>query len=268
MQKYGVEIEYYPPLTQDIVKYFRPSTKLLFIEAPGSLTFEVSDVGALAAAGKKAGLTVAMDNSWATPLLLKPFDLGVDVSVMSATKYISGHSDAVLGVVSCTEAAYPAVRRAAIVMGLCAGSEELYLALRGLRTLGVRMAQHGKNALEVAQWLAKHPAVSRVLHPALPSCPGHENWKKYYKGSSGTFGVILKETRPEKITALLDGMELFRLGLSWGGFESLLFPKQPRDFRTAEPWTETGFSLRLHIGLEDISDLKADLEAGLGRLGK
>jgi len=266
LRKYGVDVEYYPPLTKDITKLFKANTKLVFIEAPGSITFEISDIGAIVSAAKKAGIKVAMDNSWATPLFLKPLELGVDVSVMSATKYISGHSDAVLGVVSATPESWPAVKRAAIVLGLCAGSEELYLATRGLRTLHVRMERHQKSAFDIAQWLEKHPAVKRVLHPALPSCPGHDNWKKYYKGSSGTFGIVLKESRREKAAAMLDGMRVFRTGLSWGGFESLLFPKQPHTCRTAEPWNEDGFSLRLHIGLEDVGDLKDDLEAGFGRL--
>lgn len=263
LKKYGVEVEYYAPLTQDIARHFKPNTSLVFIEAPGSLTYEICDIGAIVAAAKVAGIKTAMDNSWGTPLLLQPLALGIDVSVMSATKYISGHSDLVMGVVSSTKESWQAVKRAALVLGICAGSEELYLATRGLRTLHLRMARHQASALELATWLAAHPAIKRVLHPALPSCPGHDNWKKYYAGSSGTFGVILKETRAEKVAEMLDGLSLFRMGLSWGGFESLIFPKQAHDSRTAEKWTESGFSLRLHVGLEELSDLKADLETGL-----
>lgn len=268
LRKFGVDVEYFPAMLSDgIEKLFRPNTKLVFMEAPGSLTFEVQDIGAITAAAKKAGIKTAIDNSWATPLFLKPMDLGIDVSVMAATKYIAGHSDVMLGVVSANEESWPFIKRAALMLGLCGGSEELYLATRGLRTLHVRLPHLERGGLEIAKWLQEQPQVKRVLHPALPSCPGHENWKKYFTGSTSTFGIILHETRKERIAAMLDDMLIFRLGFSWGGFESLMFPEQPKPIRTAEKWTETGFSLRLHIGLEDVSDLKADLEAGLKRLG-
>ena len=267
LRKFGVDVEYYPPMVgAGIEKYFKPNTKMLFVEAPGSLTFEVPDIGALVAAAKKAGIKTAIDNSWGTPLFMKPMDLGFDVSVMAATKYIAGHSDVMLGVVSATEESWPAIKRAALMLGLCAGSEELYLATRGLRTLHVRLPHHERTAMEIAGWLKDQPQVKRLLHPAFDSCPGHDNWKKYFSGSTSTFGIILHETRREKIAAMLNGMEIFRLGFSWGGFESLLFPEQPKPIRTAEEWTETGFSLRLHLGLEDVEDLKADLDAGLKRL--
>lgn len=267
LRRFGVEVEYYPPLTgSDISKLFRDNTRLVFMESPGSLTFEVQDVGAIVAAAKGANIKTAIDNSWATPLNFRPMDHDIDVSVMSATKYISGHSDAMLGVVSTNEDSWHAVKRAALMLGLCGGSEELYLASRGLRTLHVRMQQHQKAGLEIAQWLATHPAVKRVLHPAMPDARGHANWKKYYSGASGTFGIVLHETDKTKIARMLDGMQLFSMGFSWGGFESLLFPEQPKPIRTAEPWVEDGFNLRLHIGLEDVADLKADLEAGLARL--
>jgi cystathionine beta-lyase len=267
LRRFGVDVEYYPPMIgAEIEKLFRPNTKLVFMEAPGSLTFEVQDIGAITAAAKKAGIKTAIDNSWATPLFFQPLDFGIDISVMSATKYVSGHSDVMLGVVSTNEEVWPQVKRAALMLGLCGGSEELYLGLRGLRTLNVRLQQHQKNALDIAEWLANRKEVKSVRHPALPSCPGHENWKKYYKGSSGTFGIILHQTDREKIAAMLNGMKIFNLGFSWGGFESLLFPEQPKPIRTAAPWTEEGFSLRLHIGLEDVEDLRADLDAGLSRL--
>lgn len=267
LRRFGIDVEYYPPLIgADIKTLFRPNTKLVFMESPGSLTFEVQDIGAIVDACKAAKIKTAIDNSWATPLFFKPLDNGIDISVMTATKYIGGHSDILLGVVSATAEAYPAVKRVALMLGLCAGSEELYLGLRGLRTLNVRMQQHQKNGLAIAEWLATQPQVKRVLHPALPSCRGHQNWKKYYSGSSGTFSVILHETDRHKIAAMLDGMNVFNLGFSWGGFESLLFPEQPKPIRTAEAWTEEGFSLRIHVGLEDIEDLKADLAAGFKRL--
>lgn len=268
LRKFGVEIEYFPPMIgEGVAKLFRPNTKLVFVEAPGSLTFEVQDIGAINAVAQKAGIKTAIDNSWGTPLFFRPMDLGIDISVMAATKYIAGHSDVMLGVVSTNESSWPAVKRAALMLGLCGGSEELYLGTRGLRTLHVRLPHHEKSALEIAGWLQQQPQVKRLLHPAFPSCPGHENWKKYYTGSTGTFGIILHETRREKIAKMLDGMQIFRMGFSWGGFESLLFPEQPKPIRTAQKWEETGFSLRLHIGLEEAEDLKADLDAGLKRLG-
>ncbi len=267
LRRFGIDVEYYPPMIgAEIEKLFRPNTKLVFMESPGSLTFEVQDIGAIVGAAKKAGIKTAIDNSWATPLFFKPLENGIDVSVMTATKYIGGHSDILLGVVSANAESFPAVKRVALMLGMCAGSEELYLGLRGLRTLNVRMRQHQENALLLAEWLAAQPEVKRVLHPALPSCRGHQNWKKYYTGSSGTFSIILHETDRHKIAAMLDGMKVFCLGFSWGGFESLLFPEQPQPIRTAEAWTEEGFSLRIHVGLEDVEDLKADLAAGLKRL--
>ncbi|MBU6475554.1 MAG: cystathionine beta-lyase [Alphaproteobacteria bacterium] len=262
----GVEVEFYAPLTQDIGKQFRKNTKVLFIEAPGSLTFEVCDIGAFVTAAKAANITVIMDNSWASPLLFRPLDHGIDVSVMSCTKYISGHSDAMLGVVSATEAAYPKVKATALALGICAGSEELYIGLRGLRTLHIRLKEHQERGLEIARWLEKRPEVKRVLHPALASCPGHENWKKYFKGSCATFSFILHETDKKKFARMLDGFQLFHMGASWGGYESLCFPEQPASCRTATPWTEEGLLLRLHVGFEDIDDLKKDLEQGFKRL--
>jgi cystathionine beta-lyase len=267
LTRYGVEVEFYPPLIgAGIEKLFKKNTTALFLEAPGSLTFEICDIGALVKAAKAKKITTIMDNSWATPLLFKPLDNGIDVSVMSATKYISGHSDVMLGVVSGTAEAYPLLKKTALKLGICAGSEELYLGLRGLRTLEVRLKEHQARALEMALWLEKQPAVKRVLHPALPSCPGHENWKKYFTGSSGTFGIILKESDREKIAKMLDGFVLFHMGASWGGYESLCFPVQPHADRTADPCKEDGFFLRLHIGFEDIDDLKAELAEGFKRL--
>ncbi|MDD9899963.1 MAG: cystathionine beta-lyase [Alphaproteobacteria bacterium] len=266
-KRFGLDVEYYSPMMgAEIETLFRTNTKVLFMESPGSLTFEVQDIGAMTAATKKVGIKTILDNSWATPLYLKPLDLGIDVAMMSGTKYVSGHSDALIGTLAANAASYDAVRNQAIYSGICAGSEEIYLTLRGLRTMGVRMAHHSKAALDIAHWLAGHPAVKRVLHPALPSCPGHENWKKYFKGASGTFSLVLHEGERSKIAKMLDGMELFRMGFSWGGFESLIVYEEPASARTASPWTETGGLIRLHIGLEDIDDLKADIEAGFTRL--
>lgn len=267
MTKHSIEVEFYPPMIGGgIEKLFRKNTTALFIEAPGSLTYEVGDIGAMAKAAKAKKITTIMDNSWGSPLLFKPLENGIDVSVMSATKYISGHSDAMLGVVSGTAETYPQLRKTALQLGLCAGSEELYLGLRGLRTLEVRLKEHETRGLDMARWLEKHPAVKRVLHPALPSCDGHENWKKYFKGASGTFGIVLKESDRKKAARMLDGFKLFHMGASWGGYESLCFPAQPHSSRTAAAWTEKGFSLRLHIGFEDMEDLKSELDEGFKRL--
>jgi cystathionine beta-lyase len=262
----GVEVEFYAPMIADISKLFKPNTKALFIEAPGSLTFEVCDIDAFVKAAKAAKIKTIMDNSWSTPLLFRPLDHGIDVSVMSATKYISGHSDAMLGVVSGTAETYPHLKAAAMQLGFCAGSEELYAGLRGLRTLHIRLKEHEARGLEIANWLAMQPAIKRVLHPALPSCPGHENWKKYFTGSCSTFGLVLHETDKKKFARMLDGFQLFHMGASWGGYESLCFPEQPGHCRTAEKWTEHGLSLRLHIGFEDMDDLKSDLSEGFKRL--
>lgn len=267
LRRFGVDIEYYDPMLGAAIKgLFRDTTRLVFMESPGSLTFEVQDIGAIVSAAKAAGIRTAIDNSWGTPLNFQPLQHGIDVAVMSATKYISGHSDAMLGVVSATADAFPAIRRTALMLGYCAGSEELYLATRGLRTLHLRMRQHASAGLDIAQWLQQQPAVKRVLHPALPGAAGHDNWKKYFSGASGTFGIVLHETDRHKITAMLDGFKYFRLGFSWGGFESLCFPEQPHPIRTATQWAEPGFSLRLHIGLEGVEDLRADLAAGFERL--
>lgn len=267
LTKYGVEVEFYPPMIgAGIAKMFKKNTKVLFIEAPGSLTFEVCDIGAFVKAAKAKNVITVMDNSWATPLLFKPLDNGIDVSVMSATKYISGHSDAMLGVVSGNADVWPLLKKTAIQLGICAGSEELYLGLRGLRTLEVRMKEHQSRALDMAKWLQKNSAIKRVMHPALPSAVGHDHWKKYFKGSCGTFGMILKSSDKKKIAKMLNGFHLFRMGASWGGYESLCFPMQPKPDRSAEPWTEEGFALRLHIGFEDMDDLKTELESGLKKL--
>ncbi len=268
LMPHGVDVEFYPPMIgADIEKLFRKNTAILFMEAPGSLTFEVGDIAGMTKAAKARNIITVIDNSWATPLLFKPLANGIDVSVMSATKYISGHSDVMLGVVSGNEKTHAQLRKTASRLGLCAGSEELYLGLRGLRTLEVRLKEHEKRALEIAQWLEKQPAVKRVMHPALPSCPGHGNWKRLFSGASGTFGFVLKETDLKKIGKMLDGFHLFHMGASWGGYESLCFPAQPHHDRTAEPITEDGFFLRLHIGFEDMEDLKAELAEGFKRLG-
>lgn len=268
MPRFGITVEYYNPLIgAGIAKKIRKNTAIIYMESPGSATFEIMDVRTIAAIARKHRITSILDNSWATGLLFKPFTHGVDVSVVSATKYVSGHSDLMLGVaVAGSKAAYDTVKKTALNLGVCAGSEELYLALRGLRTMKVRLKQHAENALIVAKWLQKHPKVQRVYYPALPSDPNHKAWKKDFKGANGLMSILLKPAPKKKVAAFVDALELFPVAASWGGYESLLQPQYLKDQRTVPQWTEDGALLRLHIGLEDPEDLIADLAQGLRRL--
>ena len=267
LSRFGIETTFYDPMIgAGIAELMRPNTKLVFLESPGTITFEVSDVPAITAAAHAGGAVTAFDNTWASPLYFKPFDHGVDVSISAATKYISGHSDVMLGVITMTEESYPRVRPNANMLGGCPGPDDCYLALRGLRTLGVRMPRHQESALALAHWLRDRPEISRVMHPALPDHPGHGFWKRDYLGSSGLFGFILKPLSETALAAMLDGMKLIHMGASWGGFESLFLPAQPETMRSATVWDDPGRVLRLHVGLEDVDDLKADLEAGFERL--
>ncbi|HML92267.1 cystathionine beta-lyase [Methyloceanibacter sp.] len=267
LKRLGVVTTYYDPLIgSGIADLMTERTRLVFTESPGSQTFEVQDIPAIAHAAHAAGAVVVMDNTWATPLLFKPFDHGVDVSVHAATKYIVGHADAMLGVVTTNEATAAAVAKTHDALGLCPGPEDVYLGLRGLRTLGVRLRQHQESALALAGWLAERPEVAQVIHPARPGDRGHEIWKRDFTGSSGLFAIVLKPVSREALAAMLDDLELFGMGYSWGGYESLILPFDPRGYRSATTWQVEGPSLRLHVGLEDIEDLKADLEAGFTRL--
>jgi cystathionine beta-lyase len=263
----GVTTTYYDPLIgSDIAPLIQPNTKIVFTESPGSLTFEMQDIGAIASAAHAKGATVLMDNTWATPLYFRPLEHGVDVSITACTKYIVGHADAMLGAITANTETAKRVEDARAVLGGCPGSEETFLGLRGLRTLSVRLDQHQRAALEVAKWLAGRAEVARVLHPALPSDPGHALWKRQFCGSSGLFSIILKPAAREQVAAMLDGLELFGMGYSWGGYESLIIPFNPTRYRTATAWQAEGPAFRLHVGLEDVSDLIADLDAGLARL--
>jgi cysteine-S-conjugate beta-lyase len=269
LSRLGVKITYYDPLIGGrIERLITKQTKVVFTESPGSQSFEVQDIPAIAAAAHAAGAVVILDNTWATPLYFKSFAHGADVSIQAATKYIVGHADAMLGAITATEQASRAVERAHEDLGLCPGPEDVYLGLRGLRSLGVRLERHQKSALELARWLAGRPEVARVLHPVLPDDPGHALWKRDFTGASGLFSIVLKPVPREKLAAMLDGLSLFGMGYSWGGFESLILPFDPSAYRTATKWTAEGPALRLHVGLEDVEDLKADLEAGFTRLGK
>ena len=267
LRRKGVETTYYDPLIGDgIAALMKPNTRAVFVEAPGSLSFEVQDVPAIAAAAHANGAVVLMDNTWATPLYFHAFDKGVDLSIQAATKYIGGHSDVMLGTVSANQATWERLRETVHALGLCVGPDDIYLGLRGLRTMGVRLAQHHQAGLKVARWLAARPEIARVLHPALESCPGHAVWRRDFSGASGLFSIVFKPVAQSAVNAFLDELRLFGIGASWGGFESLAIPFDCTSIRTATKWLPGGPTVRLHIGLEDVEDLIADLERGFAAL--
>jgi cystathionine beta-lyase len=267
LKRLGVEVTYYDPLIgAGIDGLVRANTRLIFAESPGSQTFEVQDIPAIAEVARARDVWLVLDNTWATPLYFKPFPMGVDVSIQAATKYIVGHADAMLGAATATARAAPHIERARVTLGVCPGSEETYLGLRGLRTLAVRLERHQRSGLEVARWLAGRPEVARVLHPALPGDPGHAIWKRDFLGASGLFSVVLRPVSMRAVAAMLDGLKLFGMGFSWGGYESLVIPFDPTSYRTATRWQAEGPALRIHVGLEEVADLIADLEDGFARL--
>jgi cysteine-S-conjugate beta-lyase len=260
---YGVERSYFDPLIgAGIAELFKPNTKAVVVEAPGSQTFEMPDIPAIAAAAHARGALVIDDNTWATALFHRSLEQGVDISMQAATKYIGGHSDIMFGTISANARAWPQIAEGIRMLGVCAGPDDVFLATRGLRTLAVRLAQHHKSGLEMARWLATRPEVIRVLHPALESHPGHAIWQRDFTGASGLFSIVLKPASPKAVDALLDTVKLFGMGYSWGGFESLVIPFDCSGYRSATTWAPGGPSLRLHIGLENVEDLKADLERG------
>ncbi len=267
LRGFGVEVTYYDPLIgSGIARLMQPNTKVVYVESPGSLTFEVQDLPAIAEAAHAAGAIVIADNTWAGSYYFRPLDHGADVAVLAGTKYIVGHSDVMLGLAVTTEETFLAVKQASHDLGTHVAPDDCYLALRGLRTLGVRMPRHEETALTLAGWLEQRPEVCRVIHPALPSTPGHEIWKRDFSGSSGLFSVLLNDYSREALAAMLDGMRLFSMGYSWGGFESLMIPVKPEETRTATRWATEGPMVRIHAGLEDPEDLIDDLEKGLARL--
>ena len=267
LKRLGVTTIYYDPVIgAGIDSLITKKTRVVFAESPGSQTFEVQDIPAIVDVAHAAGAMVILDNTWATPLYFKSFAHGVDVSIQAATKYIVGHADAMLGAITASEETSGAVVKVHEDFGLCPGPEDVYLGLRGLRSLGVRLERHHKSGLELARWLAGRPEVARVLHPALPDYPGHQLWKRDFSGASGLFSIVLKPVPPRSVAAMLDGLNLFGMGYSWGGFESLILPFDPGAYRTATTWRAEGPALRLHVGLEAVEDLKADLEAGFARL--
>jgi cysteine-S-conjugate beta-lyase len=269
LKRLGVETTFYDPLVgKDIAGLIRDNTRLVYTESPGSQTFEMQDLPAIAEAAHARGAIVIADNTWATPLYYNPLALGADIVVHAGTKYFGGHADVNLGTVTANAATADAVRAVHGDMGICAAPEDVFLSLRGLRTLAVRLQHHQAAAIEMAEWFAARPEVERVLHPALPGDPGHAIWKRDFRGSSGLFSVILKPASREAVCAMVDDLELFGIGASWGSFESLVLPFDPAPYRTATAWKDQGPALRFHIGLEDLDDLKADLDAGFERLSK
>lgn len=267
LKRFGVETTFYDPqIGAGIAALMRPETKVVFTESPGSLSFEVQDVPAICEAAHGGDAKVILDNTWGAGIFLSAPDLGVDVSVQAVTKYIGGHSDVMLGSIAMTEEDNIRIRDSVRDLGYGAAPDDCFMALRGLRTMNARLPIHQENALKLANWLNQRPEVERVLHPALPSCPGHELWKRDFTGSSGLFGFVLKENfGKDNVAAMLDEMKLFKMGFSWGGFESLMVPYGTTPPRSAVPWT-SGQLIRVHAGLEAVEDLIDDLEDGFVRL--
>lgn len=267
LSRYGVEITYFDSaLGADVAGLIQPNTKLIYLESPGSQTFEMPDIPAITAVARERGIMTAMDNTWATSFFCKPLELGVDLSINAATKYLVGHSDAMLGVISMRQELYENVKITANFLGGGPGSEEAYLGLRGIRTLGVRLPQHQINATKIATWLQTRPEVHQVLYPALPDHPGHDIWLRDFKGATGLMSVLLNPFERNAVASMVDGLEHFLLGASFGGYESLILPFDPSNYRTATEWNPPGPCLRLHVGLEDTDDLIEDLERGFARL--
>jgi cysteine-S-conjugate beta-lyase len=267
LTRFGVTTTYYDPLIGGrIADLMAPNTRAVFVEAPGSLTFETQDIPAIAAAAHAKGALVLMDNTWAGPLYFRALEKGVDLSIISGTKYFGGHSDVMLGTVSANAATAKALKDYTGLAGQCVGPDDMFLGLRGLRTMGVRLARHQESGLKVARWLRERPEVARVLHPALDTDPGHAIWKRDFSGACGLFSIILKPMPQAAAHAFLNALTLFGIGASWGGYESLAIPFDCGPIRTATRWAPGGPTIRFHIGLEDVSDLIADLERGFAAM--
>jgi cystathionine beta-lyase len=267
LRRFGVETTYYDPLIgANIATLFRPNTRAVFTEAPGSLSFEMQDIPAIAAVARARDIIVLMDNTWATPLFFSAHAKGVDIAVDAGTKYLSGASDLLLGLVSANERCWKDLRATFDTMAICAGPEDVFLALRGLRSMRVRLLHQQQSGLAVARWLSGRPEVARVLHPALETDPGHAIWKRDFTGASSLFSVIFKPMPDKAAHAFINALPLFGIGASWGGFESLAIPFDCKPFRTATPWNPGGPAVRFHIGLEDVGDLTADMENGFAAM--
>jgi cystathionine beta-lyase len=257
----------YGPIGAGIEALIRPNTRVVYLESPGSYTFEIQDVPAICRVARARGVLTMIDNAWASPAFARPFDWGVDVSLLPLTKYWGGHADFLMGAAVVRAEHWPTLWQAVRQLGVCVGGDDAFLALRGLRTAEVRMRRHEATALEVARWLEGRPEVARVLHPALPSHPQHALWRRDFSGSSGLFAFELKAATPAQLAALCERRRFFRIGYSWGGFESLIMPAKIGSLRTVNPW-RGGPLVRVHCGLEDASDLIADLGEGLAAMGR
>jgi cystathionine beta-lyase len=267
LKRFGVETTYYDPLVGGaIADLFRTNTAAVFCESPGSLTFEVQDVPAIAAAAHARGASVLLDNTWATPVYFQALSHGVDLSIQAATKYVGGHADVMIGYVSANENHTARLTQTYDDLGLYSSGDDCYLALRGLRTMPLRLARHQQTALALTRWLAARPEVARVLYPALETDPGHALWKRDFTGSCGLFGVVLKPVSHAALAAFMDGLTLFGMGYSWGGYESLIVTAHIK--RTAKPFHVEGPLIRIHAGLEDANDLIGDLERGFERMAR
>lgn len=260
LKRYGIETTYFDPMIgAGIEKLFKPNTKAVLVEAPGSQSFEMPDIPAMAAVAHRKDVLVIDDNTWATPFYHRSLEQGVDISIQAGTKYIGGHSDIMFGTISANAKTWPLIAEAIRLIGVCAGPDDVFLALRGLRTLAVRLAHHQQAAIDMARWFGTRSEVLRVIHPALESDPGHAIWKRDFTGSTGLFSIVLKPAPQKAVDSFLDTLKLFGMGYSWGGFESFVIPFDCASYRTATTWNPGGPTLRFHIGLESLDDLKADL---------
>lgn len=268
LEKFSVRTEYYDPLIgSGIERLIQPNTSLIFLESPGSHTMEIQDIPAFVAVARKHGIKTVLDNTWATPLFFKAHSFGIDISIEAGTKYVGGHSDILLGLASANSESWPALRSTYESLGMLPGDDDCHLALRGLRTLHLRVKEAERKALILAKWLKHRDEVERVLHPAFEDSPGHKFWVRDYTGSTGLFTIVLKDGFKEAgLENMLDHMRIFKLGFSWGGYESLMIPVSPGAKQRLEKWSLNGFALRIQVGLEDIDDLKHDLELGFERL--
>lgn len=266
LERIGVQVQYYLPDGSDIASLMRPGTKVVYVESPGTATYDMVDLPAVARVAQTSGAVVVADNTWGSGWLYRPLALGADISIIAATKYVSGHSDLVMGAVISNESLWPLVQRSAITFGQTIGGDDAFLALRGLRTMPLRLREHGANAIEVARWLELHPAVSRIYCPAFESDPSHALWKRDCHGTNGLLTVEFNsDWCMHDVEKLIDSLDLFGLGSSWGGFESLVLPVDLTRTRTRQLWHARGPMMRLHIGLEDPADLISDLEQAIAR---
>ena len=268
LKNFGIETTYYNPLIgEHIEDLIKPETKVIFTESPGSYTFEIQDIPKIVQKAHKHNVKVMLDNTWSAGYYFKPFDFDVDISIQATTKYQSGHADVILGhIIARTKEDWLNLKITASTLGQAVAPDVCYLALRGIRTLSIRLEEHQNNAIKIAKWLKDRPEVETILHPAFSSCPGHQVWKRDFTGSSGLFSIILKDFPDEQVNKMLDGMDYFAMGFSWGGFESLIVPCDPSKIRSVTKWNAAGPLLRIHVGQEDVQDLIDDLERGLKRL--